>query len=226
MPNKTYVSLLLDRSGSMTSCRDAILGSVNKYIAETKGSSNTVDVHFALTIFDCESIDIIRNGSSADLKPLEDEEFVPRGLTPLLDAIAFAVGQLDEALANEPYAKAVFVVATDGEENASIKHTHAHVTKLIDDRQSAGWLIVFLGAGLDAARQGVHLGIRAGLVANISTERAHLEEALAGVRNFTSHVACGIDAGTLGLTGPQRQAMGDKSAGAGLLESADPGDPT
>ncbi len=116
---KTYVSLLLDRSGSMASCRDAILGSVNTYIDETKGSLASTGVQFALTIFDSDSIDVIRSGALADVRPIEKHEFVPRGLTPLHDAIGLAISRLDEALAAEPEAKAVFVVATDGEENAS-----------------------------------------------------------------------------------------------------------
>jgi Mg-chelatase subunit ChlD len=71
-------------------------------------------------------------------------------MTPLYDAVGRGVGILDEALGGKP-GKAVLVIMTDGLENASREFDHIRITDLVKKRQEAGWLVVFLGEGLDVA---------------------------------------------------------------------------
>jgi hypothetical protein len=88
-------------------------------------------------------------------------------LTPLFDAVGRGVGILDRALGDKQ-GKAILVIMTDGQENASREFNHAMITDLLKRRQEAGWLVVFLGEGLDVAKQGVAMGAMAAHVAAYS----------------------------------------------------------
>jgi len=92
------------------------------------------------------------------VKPLAHAEYSCAGMTPLYDAVGRGIGILDEATAGKDAAKAILVVMTDGMENDSKEFSHAKITGLIKARQDAGWLIVFLGEGLDVAKQGEAMG--------------------------------------------------------------------
>jgi len=102
------------------------------------------------------------------VKPLAHGEYSCAGMTPLYDAVGRGIGVLDEATAGKDAAKAILVVMTDGMENDSKEFNHAKITGLIRARQDAGWLIVFLGEGLDVAKQGEAMGAAQASVAAYS----------------------------------------------------------
>jgi hypothetical protein len=217
--------MVLDRSGSMESCRAATITSVNKYLLEARGDENLKEADFELMIFDTQSLDVIRSGRIADVKDIIEEDFQPRGGTPLLDAIGRGVDSLDRKTAND---KAILVIVTDGEENSSKKHNYESIKALIDDRQAKGWLIVFLGAGLASAQQGLRMSIRAANVANIGLDDASLAAsmgimaAIAGAYASTNTAAeAGAYAASEKLTPNMRAMMGDASGGADLLDQDD-----
>jgi Mg-chelatase subunit ChlD len=165
------IVLLLDRSGSMASCRENALAGVNGYLREVADDPALIGGRITLLTFDNESIDTVRDDVAlAVCPPLETSEFVPRGATPLLDAVAKAVSLLDgyEGRADDPR---ILVVLTDGYENASQEHTRASVSALLKARQAAGWLVLYLGANQDSWAEAQQLGVERSAVADISFER-------------------------------------------------------
>ena len=174
----TTIVMVLDRSGSMSSCREATITAVNKYLKDSKADATLTTADFELVIFDTQSIDTIRDGKIADATELTAADFEPRSGTPLLDAIGRGIGKIDAKLAASNGEKAILVVVTDGEENESRKHTYESIEALIADRQEKGWLILFLGAGLASAQQGTRMGIRSANVANIGLDEAALSETM------------------------------------------------
>ncbi len=225
--DQTFIELLLDRSGSMASCRDATLGAANEYITGSQADPALNGASFALTIFDSASIETIRDGIMSEIAPLTAADFVPRGSTPLLDAIGRSIASLDAKLAKAGAKRAVLVVATDGQENASRKHTFDSISLLIKARQEEGWLVIFLGAGLEAAKQGAKLGVDAGKVAAFSTDLHSFAFTLSSSRRYSSDyagaatpAAAAILAKASGFSDEERRSMGDETAGAGLAEPA------
>ncbi|WP_197077595.1 VWA domain-containing protein [Hyphomicrobium sp. 99] len=221
----TSIVMVLDRSGSMSSCRDATIKSVNSYLKEAKGDANLKDASFDLMIFDSQSIDTIRSGTIKAIEDITREDFMPRGGTPLLDAIGRGVDSLDKKAAD---GKAILVVVTDGEENSSRKHNYESIKALISTRQDKGWLVIFLGAGLDSAKQGLAMGISSANVANIGLD----EQSLAATASFmsVSSAAYGATrsmaeakgyAGSEKISRSLRMSMGDKSGGAGIVDNVD-----
>ncbi len=147
--------LLLDRSGSMSSCEAPVVAGINDFIAKLQSDPTGRDARFLLTTFDSQGFDIIRRGDMLDIKPLASGEFQPRALTPLMDAAAHAISDLDEAGAD----KNMLIIMTDGLENASKKSTSTQVKALIEDRRAKGWIIIYLAAHVDAWQQAAEIGV-------------------------------------------------------------------
>ncbi|SFV32800.1 hypothetical protein [Hyphomicrobium facile] len=220
----TTIIMVLDRSGSMSSCREATITAVNKYLKDSKADATLKDADFELVIFDTESIDTIRDGKIVDAPELTAADFVPRSGTPLLDAVGRGIGKIDAKLAASNGEKAILVVVTDGEENQSRKHTYESVEALIADRQEKGWLILFLGAGLASAQQGTRMGIRPANVVNIGLDEVALSETMTAMSASNIRYACSDfqDAKAYArsdkFTSQMRKRMGDASGGKGIVD--------
>ena len=95
MVRKVHISIVLDRSGSMESCRSDAVGAVNSYLRQVR-NDKSMDARLSVVIFDSQSIDTIRDRVPVNACPeLTLEEYQPRGATPLLDAVGYSVGILD-----------------------------------------------------------------------------------------------------------------------------------
>jgi hypothetical protein len=157
-----YAHILLDRSGSMESCRDTTIDAFNEYVMGLRRSDD-VDARISLTIFDAQSIDTLaREEPAKTFMELNRQNYVPRASTPLLDAIGHAVAETDKVTLRDGE-KVALVILTDGLENASKEHTKDSIKKLLTDRQdNKGWLVTFLGADVDAFAEAGAIGIHPG----------------------------------------------------------------
>jgi hypothetical protein len=157
-----YAHILLDRSGSMESCRDTAIDAFNEYVMGLRRSDD-IDARLSLTIFDSQSIDLLQHVEPAkSFIELSRQTYVPRASTPLLDAVGHAVAETDKVQLR-PGEKVALVILTDGHENASKEHTKDTIKALLKDRQdNKGWLITFLGADVDAFAEAHAIGIADG----------------------------------------------------------------
>lgn len=150
------VTLLLDRSGSMASILDATIEGVNAFIADQ--AKDEIPSRATLIQFDdqdpCETVYV--DWPIGEVLPLTPQTFIPRGCTPLYDAIARAISLTE---ANPNHGKPIFVIVTDGLENASQEVSGAFVERLIETKEGQGWRFVYLGANQDAIREAAKIGI-------------------------------------------------------------------
>jgi len=146
-----HAYILLDRSGSMQSLWVEALSSVNAYAKElaNKKDGDVVDSHITLATFDSQeglAFDVLRRKQPAlHWENVTDRDATPRGMTPLLDAI----GRILALAETDAPDKAVIVVMTDGQENASRELTRDGVKAGLERAKSRGWDVVFLGANFD-----------------------------------------------------------------------------
>jgi len=156
-----HAYILLDRSGSMQSLWIEALSSVNAYAKEltNKTDGKTVDAHVTLAVFDGQEglqFDVLRKKQPAlHWETVTDKDASPRGMTPLLDALIRVIALAD---ADNPQ-KAVIVVMTDGQENASREVTREGVKAALDRVKAKGWEVVFLGANFDNISDASAVGV-------------------------------------------------------------------
>jgi len=152
---RVLVNVILDRSGSMSSKVQDVIGGFNLYIDEL-AKEPAVDYGFSLTLFDTVVEMKYKAVTLNRVAKLDDRTYLPSGNTALLDAI----GNTVQTVSTDGFDKAITVIMTDGEENSSREWTLPGIRELIRSKEAAGnWTFVFLGANLDAFAQGVTLGV-------------------------------------------------------------------
>ncbi len=160
----THISLVLDRSGSMSTIRTDTIGGLNTFLKDQREVAGRVTV--SMVQFDTE-YEVLYNGVElADVKDLTEDTFVPRGMTALLDASARMINETGDLLSamgeDDRPSKVLFVMITDGHENSSkefnLDQVKGMITKQTDD---FNWEFVFLGANIDAVSVAGSYGIAA-----------------------------------------------------------------
>ena len=147
---KMNIVFLLDRSGSMSGVEDDTIGGYNSYIASQK--NNNVEV---TTILFDDKYEVLNNCTPIkNIKELTNEEYYVRGSTALLDAIGKTIKTLDENKAE----KVIFIITTDGYENASHLYSKEEIKHLIKIHDN--WEFVYIGADIDAYGEGSSIGIK------------------------------------------------------------------
>lgn len=162
----TDITVLLDRSGSMEIIKQDTIGGFNTFLKTQKG----VPGEATLTLIQFDGSDpyevVENNVSISEAKNLTDSTFVPRGSTPLYDSVGVSIVKTGEKLAamreEDRPGKVVFVIITDGQENASKEYSKDRVKNMIElQTKEYSWEFVFLAANQDAMISGGSIGIKA-----------------------------------------------------------------
>jgi len=177
-PNYTHITLVCDRSGSMSSVRSDAEGAVNQFITDQKAVPG--EATLKLIEFDAHGHDdwfhVVHDG---DISQAGAYVLNPRGSTALLDAVGRAITETGEFLAAKPEDErpehVVFVVQTDGQENSSREWKLEQIQEAIKRQtEEFNWQFLFLGMGPDTFAQGHLMGFQ-----NV-TRSAHTADAYAG----------------------------------------------
>lgn len=163
MKDYTEIVFILDRSGSMQGLEEDTIGGFNSVLTQQKELDGEAVV--STVLFDDRTEVICDRKSIADVHPLTRKEYYVRGCTALLDAVGGAIDHITKVqkiLPKSHRAKNVlFVITTDGMENASHKYDYKSVKKLIEKKTKKGWEFLFMGANIDAAAEAAKMGITA-----------------------------------------------------------------
>lgn len=167
MKTNTHIAVVLDRSGSMASMKNEIIGGFNGFLDDQKQVEGTATM--TLVQFDNEIDRLADFKPLAEIEQLTDKTYVPRGCTRLYDAIGLTVNSVKEAIskAAEKPDKVLVVILTDGMENASQEYNTDGIRDLLEERQKEGWEFSFIGANQDAILTAKGIGIQ-NLAANIT----------------------------------------------------------
>lgn len=167
--NTTAICVLVDQSGSMDVIRKGVIDGINEFLVTQKKVEG--EVIFSLITFsedyfgklDYKTLYDFRN--IKELEPLTENVYNPAGSTPLLDAMGKAINEFGAQLAVIPEAarpsKVVFVIVTDGYENASHTFTNEKIkTMTLHQENTYNWKFVYLGANQDSFAVGGGLGVQ------------------------------------------------------------------
>ena len=207
----THITVLLDRTGSMESIADDTVGGLNQFIREQQDA----DGNATLTLIQFDSRDpqeVVHDALPiGDVPKMRREDFRPRAMTPLLDAIGMAIVGAGERLASireaDRPAKVVFVTITDGLENASREYSLKAIRDMIERQERVySWRFVFLGAGIDAVAEGAAMGMAGD--STVSVARETLGEAIAMSSQKLSRYRVTGECEDLGYTDEERKKLG------------------
>ena len=171
--NMTEIVFILDRSGSMSGLETDTIGGFNSMIEKQKKENG--EALISTVLFDNVSEVIHDRVPVQKVEPMTDRDYSVRGCTALLDAIGGAIhhiGNVHKYARNEDVPEhTLFVITTDGMENASRRYDSETVKKMIErQKEKYGWEFLFLGANIDAVETAKHFGIGADRAVNYHSE--------------------------------------------------------
>ena len=173
--NQTEMVFLLDRSGSMAGLEGDTVGGFNAMIEKQKRQEGECLVSTLLFDDECE---VLHDRIPLDkIGKMTEEEYSVRGCTALIDALGGAIHHIGNihkyARPEDVPARTVFVITTDGMENASRRYTADQVRHMVSrQKERYGWEFVFLGANIDAVQTAAAYGIGADRAANYRADSA------------------------------------------------------
>lgn len=171
--NLTELVFILDRSGSMSGLESDTIGGFNSMIAKQQKEEG--DALVSTVLFDDLTEVIHDRVAIANVPKLTENEYYVRGCTALLDAIGGAIHHIGNvhkyARPEDVPAKTLFVITTDGLENASRRYSFKMVKEMIERQKSKyNWEFLFLGANIDAIKVAGNLGIGRDCAANYNSD--------------------------------------------------------
>lgn len=158
----TELVFILDRSGSMSGLEQDTIGGFNSMIRKQKGIDG--EAYVSTVLFDHATEVVHDRVPLRNVPELTEETYYTRGSTALLDAVCMAIqhiGNIHKYARDEDRpGKTLFVITTDGYENASREYSYADARRLIErQRDKYGWEFLFMGSNIDAGRVAGNMGI-------------------------------------------------------------------
>ena len=150
------VVFILDKSGSMHGSEEDTIGGYNKYLSDNRKSN----VKVTTVLFDDNYQLLHYRKDINDIKDLTKADYQVGGCTALYDAIGITINKLDKDTKN----KVLFIITTDGLENASKEYNKGSINKLIKEHNN--WEFIYLGANIDSYSEGASIGISEDNIAN------------------------------------------------------------
>ena len=191
--NLTEIVFILDRSGSMAGLEADTIGGFNAMIRKQKDEAG--EAYVSTILFDNHTEVIHDRVDIQKIRPMTCKDYYVRGCTALLDAVGMSIHHIGNvhkyAREEDRPEKTIFVITTDGMENASKEYTYDHVRRMIErQQQKYGWEFLFLGANIDAAKEAARFGITEDRAANYHADH----QGTAVIYEAMSEAVCNVRA--------------------------------
>ena len=193
--NLTELVFILDRSGSMAGLESDTIGGFNAMIEKQKSQDG--ECYVSTLLFDHETEVIHDRVKLAEIPKMTERDYTVRGCTALIDAIGGAIrhiGNIHKYARREDVPEhTMFVITTDGMENASRRYSSDKVKKMIEHQKSKyGWEFLFIGANIDAVETAARFGITSDRAVNYNAD----SEGTRIVYETVANAACAMRAST------------------------------
>ncbi|MBR6523775.1 MAG: VWA domain-containing protein [Clostridia bacterium] len=162
--NITELVFIIDRSGSMSGLEKDTIGGFNSMIEKQRKEEG--ECYVSTVLFDHETKVLHDRVKLSEVRPMTEEDYTVRGTTALIDALGGAIHHIGNvhkyARPEDVPAHTMFVITTDGMENASRRYTSDQVKQKIErQKEKYGWEFIFIGANIDAVETAARYGINA-----------------------------------------------------------------
>lgn len=180
--NKMDIVFLLDKSGSMSGSESDTIGGYNSFLKKEK--KNNCESLVTTVLFDNSYSRIVDRVEISKVNNLTEEDYYVGGCTALYDAIGKTIIEMDK---NKPD-KVLFVITTDGLENASVEYSKQNIKSMI--KKHKNYEFIFLGAGIDSYSEGESIGIKRSNISNYSKSKKGIENMFRAVNKASEMMYC------------------------------------
>ena len=193
--NITELVFIIDRSGSMSGLEKDTIGGFNSMIEKQRKEEG--ECYVSTVLFDHETKVLHDRVRLSEVKPMTEEDYTVRGTTALIDALGGAIHHIGNvhkyARPEDVPAHTMFVITTDGMENASRRYTSDQVKQKIErQKEKYGWEFIFIGANIDAVETAARYGINSDRAVNYHADKKGTKVMYEAVANAVSYVRdCG-----------------------------------
>lgn len=157
----TDLILILDMSASMSNLEKETIQAYNDFLDQQRKEGDKARV--TTVVFNHRQKIIHDAMDLEELKGITQDDYQPQGYTALLDALGSTIARIDSM---DEKSKKLFVIITDGEENASKEYSTKLIKSMVEGKKEMGWEFVFLGANIDSFTEGARMGIAADRIMN------------------------------------------------------------
>lgn len=215
MKNKTDITIILDRSGSMESVKQDTIGGFNNFLSEQQKVEG--EASLSLVQFDDQYEVVYEDKDIQAAARLTESSFQPRGSTALFDAIGRTINSVGRRLAALPETErpdsVLLVIMTDGFENASREFTAAKVGELIKHQRDVyKWEFMFIGANQDAVLSAQAIGIQAGAALTYAANEEGTQIAFSMIAKKVSNYRASKDVQSLRFNDEDRERQNKAGA--------------
>ena len=200
--NRTEIVFILDASGSMSGLESDTVGGFNGMIERNREEPGEAVV--STIIFNDKSYVLHDRIDIREVPRLTRRQYRCSGCTALLDAVGGAIKHVDvvQGVLPDGYKadKVLFVITTDGMENASRRFSYAQIKNMIERRRKQGWEFLFIGANIDAGAEAEQLGIERDRAADYLADEQGTEVLYAAMASAVASVRSAPTGGVLGNT--------------------------
>lgn len=176
MKKKLDVIFILDKSGSMSGSEENTISSFNEYLEKEKKNKFSTTI---TTVLFSDSYHYLHNNVSIkDVKPITSHDYYVGGCTALYDTLGNVISDVGKRETD----KVLFIIITDGYENASKEYSNENIKKLI--KKHKDWQFIYIGADIDSYAAGSSIGIRRENIANYVKDKTGSKTLFRAVNNF------------------------------------------
>lgn len=179
---KLDVVFILDKSGSMSGSEESTITSFNEYLENNK--NNKFETKITTVLFSDSYKYLHKSINVKDVKPLTNEDYYVGGCTALYDALGTTINYFDSINTD----KVMFIIITDGYENASREFNKNSIKKLI--KSHSKWEFVYIGADIDSYESGGAIGIRKDNIANYKKDKMGTSILFNSIDKFACSMMC------------------------------------
>lgn len=176
MKKKLDVIFILDKSGSMSGSEENTISSFNEYLEKEK--KNKFNTSITTVLFSDDYHYLHNDINVKDVKPITSKEYYVGGCTALYDALGNVIGDVEKRETD----KVLFIIITDGYENASREYSNEKIKKLI--KKHKDWQFIYIGADIDSYAAGSSIGIRRENIANYVKDKTGSKALFRAVNNY------------------------------------------
>lgn len=176
MKKKLDVIFILDKSGSMSGSEENTISSFNEYLEREKKNKFSTTI---TTVLFSDSYHYLHNNVNIkDVKPITSNDYYVEGCTALYDTLGNVISDVEKRETD----KVLFIIITDGYENASREYSNENIKKLI--KKHKNWQFIYIGADIDSYAAGSSIGIRRENIANYVKDKTGSKTLFRAVNNF------------------------------------------